>query len=250
MATKYKADWIMLTEGVTAAPPAPGQPIWLRPAASPQDAGNFLLIHPWPSEAAGPLDSAEKDIFKQTHTQGKEYFWADVEATDEEGIVRLLKSFSLFKKRQLSNLQLVLAGSRLRQEGSLKKLLDTYKYRQDLHWWPLAEGKGAAYAQLFPFKKKTVGIPLLDAWKAEVPVVIGSETGLQELAGDGALVADMNDPASMAGHLMVLYKDEKLRRSLIEKASARLPAFDARLSMDQLWAGLSGQRSIASNKLT
>ncbi|HEY6900536.1 MAG TPA: glycosyltransferase [Puia sp.] len=242
LAKKHSADWVMLTGGIAAA--APGERyVGLQPPGQPEEAGKFILISPWPSEAVRPLSTEERDAFKQKHVQGKEFFWADAETAGEDGVVQLLKAFSLFKKRQLSNLQLVLAGSPLRREGELKKLLDTYKYRQDLHWWGPAEspagGREAAYAQLFPFKKKTLGTPLLDAWKAEVPVVVGKETSLPELAGDGALVADMSDPASMAGHLMVLYKDERLRRNLIEKGSARLQDFDARASADRLWAGLS-----------
>lgn len=268
LARQHHADWVMLTGGIAAASSTARQCIWMpeaagsarsseegwqhaslvfcfseavRSQASPEDAGKFVLIHPWPSATARPLSISEKETFRQAHTQGKEYFWADLTTAEEEGVVQLLKAFSLFKKRQLSNLQLVLAGSSLRPEGQLKKLIDTYKYRQDLHWWEPEFGKEAAYAQLFPFKKNTLGVPLLDAWKMEIPVIIGKETGLQELAGDSALAADLSDPASLAGHLMVLYKDEKLRRIQIDRGSARLPAFDARLSTDRLWAALSGQ---------
>ena len=207
------------------------------------DPGKIIVVSPWPSEAAAPLSGEEKEEIKQRYTAGKEYFLADITPANEDSITRLLKSFSLFKKRQLSNLQLILAGRRPPPESGLSRRLETYKYRQDIHWCesPDAENllSGAAYALLFPFEMKTLGIPVLNAWKAEVPVIIGRDSGLPDWAGDGVLVADKADPASLAGHLMAVYKDEHLRRGLIEKGRSRVAAFSPQRSLDEIGAALT-----------
>jgi glycosyltransferase involved in cell wall biosynthesis len=295
LAKKHKADWIMLTGGITAASPMMGtkkggtmraipQCLWMPEKANPAegrdylplyrgrlrdslfrasllfcfsaadrswlagqtegpDPNKFVVVPTWPSEGVAPLSLAEKEEVKRQYAAGKEYFLADVTSADEEGITQLLKSFSLFKKRQLSNLQLILAGRKPLPESEFNHRLETYKYRQDIHWCEAPEAKrqltGAAYAFLFPFEKKTLGIPVLNAWKAEVPVIIGKDCGLPDWAGDGVLVADRADPASLAGHLMAIYKDELLRADLIEKGRSRVAAFSPQRSMAEIGAALT-----------
>jgi len=202
-----------------------------------------VVVKPWASSHT-TLSSDERAAIRQQYANGKEYFLADVAGANEEKITRLLKSFSLFKKRQLSNLQLILAGSTSTPVHGLGQRLETYKYREDVSWTlQLPENRGplqaAAYAFLFPFATRTLGAPVLDTWQSEVPVIIGTATGLQQWAGDAVLVADMEDPASLAGHMMTIYKDERLRRELIEKGSSRVAAYTLQGSLDDLWAALA-----------
>src|ERR1700754_1570784 len=150
---------------------------WLEGQVQGMDPAKFKVVSAWPSELVVPLSTTEKEVIKRQYAAGKEYFLADVALSDEEGITQLLKSFSLFKKRQLSNLQMVLTGRKPSPESKLSQRLETYKYREDIHWCEPADAErrltGAAYALLFPFERKTLGIPVLNAWKAEVPVIIG-----------------------------------------------------------------------------
>jgi glycosyltransferase involved in cell wall biosynthesis len=216
---------------------------WLEGQVQGADPAKFEVVSAWPSEVAVPLSMAEKETIKQQYAAGKEYFLADVATSDEEGITQLLKSFSLFKKRQLSNLQLVLAGRKPSPESKLNDRLETYKYRQDIHWCEPADTEkqltGAAYALLFPFERRTLGIPVLNAWKAEVPVIVEKSSGFRDMAGEGALVADKGDPASLAGHLMAVYKDEELRKDLIGKGRLRVAEYSARETMAEIAAALS-----------
>jgi glycosyltransferase involved in cell wall biosynthesis len=216
---------------------------WLEGQVQGTAPAKIEVVSAWPSEVATPLSTAEKEAIKQQYAAGKEYFLADVVESDEEGITQLLKSFSLFKKRQLSNLQLILTGSKPSPESKLSQRLETYKYRQDIHWCEPADAEkrltGAAYALLFPFQRKTLGIPVLNAWKAEVPVIIEKSSGFGDMAGEGVLVADKGDPASLAGHLMAIYKDEELRKELIGRGRSRVAEYSARETLAEIAAALS-----------
>jgi glycosyltransferase involved in cell wall biosynthesis len=216
---------------------------WLEGQVPGIDPAKFEIVSAWPSEVAVPLSAAEKEVIKQQYAAGKEYFLADVAPSDQEGITQLLKSFSLFKKRQLSNLQLILAGRKPSPESKLNHLLETYKYREDIHWCEPADAEkrltGAAYALLFPFERKTLGIPVLNAWKAEVPVIIGKGSGFRDMAGEGVLVAERGDPASLAGHLMAVYKDEELRKDLIGKGRLRVAVYSEQETLSEIAAALS-----------
>lgn len=265
---KHKPSLVMLTGGIAAAPvPAP-QCIWMPERANPKVSpgrtinpiyasrltnslhhaemifcfsekdrtwlaarGNkskeyITVIHAAPSAAAAPLSLAGKDRVKQEYTRGMEYFFTDAASAGEEQILHLLKAFSLFKKRQLSNLQLAITGT---PSPGLQIKLQTYKYRQDVHWFdPAAAGTllAAAYAALFPFEDDSLGAPLLDAWKTGVPALVPKDGLLHEMAGDAALPAVAEDPVAFAGYMMSVYKDEGLRSELIGRGFTRLSAFD------------------------
>jgi hypothetical protein len=76
-----------------------------------------------------------------------------------------------------------------------------------------------------PFAGDGLGIPMLNAWKAGVPVIAGPGGNLAEIGGEAALYAGIEDPAVLAGQMMLIYKDEACRNGLIEKGRDRLYLF-------------------------
>jgi len=162
--------------------------------------GTGVLVHPAADEQVTPLSPEEREKVKGEMADGKEYFLTDITGAAPSEVVNLLKAFSLFKKRQLSNMKLVLAG---KGDPTLAGKLGSYKYRQDVcrhpgppadHWQRLA---GAAYAIICLFRKDDLGIALLNSWKAGVPV-IASSTGCIHEPGEAVLLVPEGDPAPLA----------------------------------------------------
>jgi glycosyltransferase involved in cell wall biosynthesis len=189
---------------------------------------------------AAPLADEERERTKVRYTGGREYFFVDTMAASEEEVVRLLKAFSLFKKRQLSNLRLLMSGP---LTPGLKAKLETYKYRDEVSFFESVAEEGrlmaAAYAALFPFEGDSLGMGLVRAWQAGVPALVRMDGLLWELAGDAALGVKDADPGSLAVQLMSVYKDESLRAALIEKGVARLPAFDGGRQLAAIWKAIN-----------
>lgn len=201
------------------------------------------LFTTFPEEAVRPVTPEERDKTKTARTEGREYFLADVSGGNADVVLNLLRAFSLFKKRQLSNMWLVLTGRLTGSEAGIRELLKTYKYRQDVQWPEGAAGEGtelcgAAYASLFPIDGHSLGTALLNSWKAGVPAIVVNGGLLQEMADGAALGIATFDPASVAAGLMAVYKDEQLRRDLIEKGFARLGAYGREYSLSSLRAGI------------
>jgi Glycosyl transferases group 1 len=209
----------------------------------------------WAWEAIAPATDADgyappsltrKETAKQDYAGGKEYFLSPVPATGPDLRVDLLKAFSLFKKRQKSNMQLVLYGKRQRPDDDFSRKLKTYKYRQDIHICDQLQEQeqpgllGAAYGFIFLSAADSLGIPLLHAWKAGAAVIMTASGRLSEMAGDAVLYAQPGDPASLAGQLMALYKDEGLRNNLVAKGKIRAGTFNWERSAGQLWDAILG----------
>jgi len=227
----------------------------------------IIVVPPAPDATSGTLSAEEKEKVKAACSTGKEYFLASVAGLLPREIVSLLKAFSLFKKRQLSNMQLILmdgpAGIGRPAAGNLAKTikpaktdkpdkatrdltgrLETYKYRQDVHWFddPSAEDRaritGAAYAVLFPLAGDILGTSLLNTWQAEVPVIATDIGRLPGIAGEAALYGGPDNPITLATQLMLIYKDEALRQDLIKKGNDRLRFFSGQRPVDAVWQGI------------
>jgi glycosyltransferase involved in cell wall biosynthesis len=202
----------------------------------PEAQERIYVLPAVPDETIGPLSAEEKEIIKAERTQGKEYFLADLTGCGEAAVVDLLKAFSLFKKRQQSHMWLVLTGIgagtseriSMRLSERINERLKTYRYRQDVDW---AAGSpdsgtvaltGAAYAVLLPVEGNSLGATLLNTWKAGVPVIAVDGGLFAEIAQGAVLGMASGDPASLAGQLMRIYKEEDLRKELIGKGFERL----------------------------
>ena len=155
--------------------------------------------------------------------------------------MNLLKAFSIFKKKQQSNMKLLLAGRLAWKYDSFLESLKTYKYRSDvvitgyLDEKDLVKVIGSAYALLYPSLWEGFGVPILEAMKCNVPVITSSNSPMQEIAKDAALYIDPSDHNDIADKMMLLYKDEALRKKLIQKGREIIPQYSWDKTADLLW---------------
>ena len=188
-----------------------------------------------------PLNEEEKKEIKNKYTDGKEYFIYAGAIHPRKNLMNLLKAFSIFKKRQQTNMKLILTGRLAWKYESFTKSLKTYKYRDDVlmtGYVPedeLVKIIGAAYGLVYPSLWEGFGVPVLEAMQCDVPVITSSHSSMQEIAKDAALYADATSYTDIAGQMMLLYKDENLRRQLIEKGRQTAGQYSWDKTADLLW---------------
>jgi glycosyltransferase involved in cell wall biosynthesis len=78
---------------------------------------------------------------------------------------------------------------------------------------------------VFPSLYEGFGIPVLEAFKYKVPVVIANNTCLPEVAGLGAKSFNPFEVNDIAQTITLLLNDDVLRQSFIEKVNAQLQNF-------------------------
>jgi hypothetical protein len=243
-ARKYKADLIMMTDGGSANATKVPQCSWV---FGPPGSGKRLdklrmraravfsfreifpgvhVVNPPPEEAAAPLSVEAREKIKERLAEGKEYFYTEIAGAKSSEVINLLKAFSLFKKRQLSNMKLVLAG----EDVGLTEKLSSYKYRQDVCLCPRTgvEQLAGAYAVISLNREGSLGIDVLNAWKAGVPVIAAEES-------EAVLRVPAGDPAPLADGLKSLYKDETLRNELIGKGARRVAGLSLGAAVGTIW---------------
>ncbi len=191
-----------------------------------------------------PGNYAEQESTKQTFTEGREYFLFHVTEATWPNIISMLKAFSAFKKWQKSNMQLVLLFNPSQKDKQIKDFA-TYKYRNEVKIINTEENEttalltSAAYAVIYlPFFdiSESVGIAAL---KSNSSLITTDNEFCKALYHDAAVYTVAHEK-NISEKMMLLYKDEQLRNSLISKGNNLAAAYTWENTADQLWAILPG----------
>lgn len=179
------------------------------------------LITPLPFLSGKPLNAVEIMKCQLEFTQGRQYFILAEELRNEERLIELLKAFSLFKKRQQTNMKLVLPFALEEELASFANKLSSYKYREDIVITGAisidtrARLLAAAYALLLVDPAGYVEARMVEALQLEQPFLAPRTSRVEELAGPSALYTEPGNLQDLANKMMLIYKDENLRAQLI-----------------------------------
>lgn len=178
-----------------------------------------------------PLTFEEKQLIKEKYAHGCEYFVFAGALHPRKNIGNLLKAFALFKRKQRSNMKLLIVGRYAWNSEEIKEIFEQHPYREDVIQYDymqveeLSQVIGAAYALTFVSLYEGFGIPVLEALNCQVPVIAAYGSSLNEVAGNCALFADPNDIHAISHQMCVLYKEEGLRKELSENCLAQASLF-------------------------
>ncbi len=186
-------------------------------------------------ETIEPLQFEEREKFKDQFAAGNEYFFTAGKMTDEV-LLDLLKAFSLFKKRQKSNMQLIIASQDNMSAAFLEKLR-LYKFKEEVKINNASEENfnkmlGSAYAFIFLGDDY---LSVLQAMRMNVPVLLYANGKVAEIAGNAALQLNTFEQNTIAEKIMVIFKDEKLRRELIDMGKEQIKQYSYDKSAASLW---------------
>ncbi len=188
-----------------------------------------------------PIDFAEKETIKDSYTDGKEYFLFNGNIHPNNHLINLLKAFSFFKKRQKSNMQLLIAASAVAENDPFIESLRTYKFRNevkllyDLPETEIAKITAAAYAVIYPAETENFLKIILQAQQCEVPLLLSNTAAIKEAGGAAALYFDDQHFNDMADKMMLVFKDENGRSNLIKEARSMSGKYRATNSSALLW---------------
>lgn len=192
-------------------------------------------------DAYHPLGWEEREQVKEQYAEGCEYFVFAGALHPRKNVVNLLKAFVDFKKRQRSNMKLVIVGRMAWKYEEVEEMRATMPFRDDVKWVgymdvdELSRVIGGAYALVYASLFEGFGIPILEALKCKVPAIVSNTSSMPEVAGDAALLADPTDHQDIADKMEKLYKDERLRAQLIAAAPAQVEKYNWDKASETLW---------------
>jgi glycosyltransferase involved in cell wall biosynthesis len=195
-----------------------------------------------PDDDFVPLEFEERELIKEKYAEGNEYFIYKGFIGQQQNLLNLIKAFSAFKKRQKSKMQLIIAGTPGAGHEEFLASLKGYRFKSELKILTslskqeIAKITGAAYAMVYVPLFETSSASPCDAMKCDVPVIASSTGALPEFCGDAALYANPTDFKNIAENIMLIFKDEKLRKELIEKGREQTKKFSGEKNLDSLFA--------------
>ena len=153
-----------------------------------------------------------------------------------KNIPALIRAFKIVKSNGFPNLKLVLVGkasNKITLDDSLaiRDVINQEQLSADviltgyLHDKDVQQLYQNAKLYVFPSINEGFGIPVLEAFKHNVPVVIANNTCLPEVAGLGAKSFNPYDITEIAQTITLLLNDQTLRQSYIEKGKEQLQKF-------------------------
>lgn len=188
-----------------------------------------------------PLSWEQKESSKAKYTDGKEYFLYNGKIDTQHNLINLLKAFSFFKKRQKSNMQLVLASATGVTDTAFTKSIASYKFKDEVKLLEhcnietLAEITGAAYALVHPVFYEGFCTAAVESMQAGTPVITTNRSAMLEISGDAALYINPDDFNDIADKMMWLFKDEDKRNELIAKGLQQVTAYEPEITTDLIW---------------
>ena len=199
---------------------------------------NFTTI-----ENIRPTTFEQKENSKQYFSAGKEYFlfYSD-RWTKKEEFIAVMKAFSLFKKWQKSNMQLVLILDRS-IEDELMKLIESYKFKEDLKIIFNEDGQqilellSACYGCIMSVNS-SVQSKMINAVKLNIPMVVDDSDFNKSGFANACVYAKM-DEIQISQKMILLYKDEHFREQIINETILLSEKLNWDFISVQIWQTIS-----------
>ncbi|MEI8052517.1 MAG: hypothetical protein WCH52_02130 [Bacteroidota bacterium] len=195
----------------------------------------LLFISPFINENVKPINYSQKQEVKNIFSDGVDYFLLYANNTTTANIIMALKAFSIFKKWQLSNMKLLIVTGE-KQNKKLSKEIENYKFRSDVKFFPENNVDvlcSAAYASVFFPDGLKIDNKMLDVMKMNIPILLPEQDYHQSFFKESALYF-LNNESSLSQKMILIYKDESTRSSLINSAQLITSAHNPNTAVEKI----------------
>ena len=188
-----------------------------------------------------PLQLTDKEATKQKFSHGNEYFFFIGTLHPRKNLVNLFKAFDQFKKTDSKGIKLVLAGARMWWTDEIRLAYEGMEHRDDVIFTgrvtdkELAALMASALALTYVSYFEGFGIPILEAFHCDTPVITSNVTSMPEVAGNAAVLIDPFSLTSIADSMQKVASDEAFREKLIVEGRKQRQKFSWEQTAESLW---------------
>lgn len=186
-----------------------------------------------------PLKAEEEKTVREEISEGKAYFIFVGALNPRKNITGMLAAFAKYRESGGQN-KFVIVGEKMFWSDDIANAYENHPFREDIIFTGRLEGSGlnkvlaASAALLFVSNFEGFGIPIVEAFKCEVPVITSTTTSMPEVAGDAAILCDPSDTQAITNAMHEVDKPE-VREELIAKGKLRSSLFTWERSAEMMW---------------
>ena len=196
------------------------------------------------NEIFTPLPKEAQEEIRARYTEGKPYFMFVGSLHPRKNLARLFTAFAMFKSQVASDVKLLIVGEKRWWTEPIQQAYDAMSCKDDVVFAGRLSAEdlhlvtASALASVYVSYFEGFGIPILEAFKSDTPVITSNVTSMPEVAGDAALLVDPFNEAAIAD-AMTKMLDENLRQELIAKGRQRAMDFSWDRCAETIWASLT-----------
>jgi len=177
-----------------------------------------------------PLSLEEKTAIQIQFSQGKPYFVYVGSIHPRKNVTRLIKAFDKFKSNNSCEHKLLIYGRVAWKTSSLFKVYESLTNKADIVFVDndsinVPSIMGAAEALVYVSIFEGFGIPILEAFDCEIPVITSNTSSMPEVAGDAAILVDPRNLDSIASAFFTIINNEEKRTALIQSSKIQRKKF-------------------------
>lgn len=207
-------------------------------------ANKIDVVYNGANENFKPVNKSTQKASREKYTQGKPYFVFVGALHPRKNLVNLFKAFDKFRKTNNTETKLVIVGEKMWWTGKIREAYNQMQFKNEVIFTgrlsaeKLYQVVGSALALTYVSYFEGFGIPIVEAFYCDVPVITSNVTSMPEIAGDAALLVDPFSIDSIAEAMKKINFEKKLRENLILKGQKRRQEFNWQKSADKLWTSI------------
>jgi glycosyltransferase involved in cell wall biosynthesis len=199
------------------------------------------VIHNGVSPNYFPIDGDMKSEVKERLTEGKDFFIFVSSIHPRKNLQRLIPAFDLFKQQTGSDVKLVVVGKKYWDFPELDMVYEKCSFKSDIIFTGRLDQKelnstlASALTSVYISYYEGFGLPVVESFACEVPVIAANATSIPEVAGDAAILVDPFSVEEIARALKDIWSEPQLRNELIAKGKMQMDKFSWDTAASQFW---------------
>jgi len=202
------------------------------------------VVYNGANERYQPIPGPEKALVRIKYSQGKPYFVFVGALHPRKNLTNLFRAYDLFRHETGIEYKLLIIGHKKWWTKQIREAYEAMTYKEEVIFCgrldPAELNKviSAATALTYVSYFEGFGIPILEAFFCETPVITSNVTSMPEVAGDAAILVDPFSVKSICEGMKKVALDPALTSSLIERARIQRQKFSWQKSADLLWSSM------------
>ncbi|EKE22128.1 MAG: AprM [uncultured bacterium] len=174
------------------------------------------------------------EVLRKYHLKPKKYLLYVGAIQPRKNLITLVKSFEIFKKENENSIKLVIAGGKAWSWEETIKAIETSSVKDSIiltgriPFEDLSILQQNAAVFVFPSLYEGFGIPVLEAFAANVPVICARNSSLEEVGGEAVEYFESRDVKELAQKIFKVINNFGLQSEMIAKGRIQLNKFSWR----------------------
>ncbi len=202
------------------------------------------VVYNGANETFSPVQQSEITETRKKFSCGCPYFVFVGSLHPRKNLARLFVAFDLFKQKNNNDIKLLVVGEKKWWTEKIRLTYEEMEHKneviftgrlsnQNLHKI-IASALAITYVSYF----EGFGIPIVEAFYCDTPVITSNVTSMPEVAGDAALLVDPFSVESIAEGMLKISQDSQFRKKLIENGRERRKIFSWQKTSERLWKSI------------